>query len=134
LGSEFSFYYAYIHINIFYCIYICIYMYIYIYIYMYIHIYTYINKHHINYSSEESYVSQSLPDGSIFEGDSTLIPLESSSLSPFSGIDSGHLLFNGHLFLILILIDIFCTYTFLAGLYGNIWYRFFNTLICNLYK
>jgi hypothetical protein len=35
-------------------------------------------------------------------------------------------LFIGYLFII---IDIF-----LAGLYGNIWCRLFNTLICNLYK
>jgi hypothetical protein len=30
----------------------------------------------------------------------------------------------------------FISYTnaFLAGLYGNIWYRFFNTLVCNLNK
>jgi hypothetical protein len=26
------------------------------------------------------------------------------------------------------------TYAFLVGLYGNIWYRFFNTLVCNSYK
>jgi hypothetical protein len=34
----------------------------------------------------------------------------------------------------LLLLIFFCTYAFLAGLYGNIWYKFFNTLVCNLYK
>jgi DNA polymerase III alpha subunit len=43
-----------------------------------------------------------------------------------AGFDSASLLFIGHLFLIII--DIcFCTYTFLVGLYGSIWCRFFNT-------
>jgi hypothetical protein len=45
--------------------------------------------------------------------------------------DSASVLFIGHLFLI---IDIFCTSAFLAGLYGNKWYRFVYTLVCNLYK
>jgi hypothetical protein len=34
----------------------------------------------------------------------------------------------------LFLLIFFCTYTFLTGLYGNIWCRFFNTLVCNLYN
>jgi hypothetical protein len=33
----------------------------------------------------------------------------------------------------LLLLMSFCTYAFLAGLYGNIWYRLFNNLVCNLY-
>jgi hypothetical protein len=45
---------------------------------------------------------------------------------------SASLLFIGQLFIIII--DIFCTYAFLAGLYRNIWYRFFNTLVCNISK
>jgi SWI/SNF-related matrix-associated actin-dependent regulator 1 of chromatin subfamily A len=42
--------------------------------------------------------------------------------------DSASLLFIGNLFLIII--DIFCAYAFLAG----IWSRFFNILVCSLYK
>jgi hypothetical protein len=38
----------------------------------------------------------------------------------------------GHLFLIII--DIFYSYSFLAGLYGNIWCRFFNIFVYKLYK
>jgi hypothetical protein len=34
----------------------------------------------------------------------------------------------------LLSLTFFCTYAFLAGLYRNTWYRFFNTLVCNLYK
>jgi hypothetical protein len=37
------------------------------------------------------------------------------------------------LFIYLLLLVFFFTYTCLAGLYGNIWYRFFNTLVCNLF-
>jgi hypothetical protein len=31
-----------------------------------------------------------------------------------------------------ILLIFFCTYAFLSGLYGNIWYMFFNILVCIL--
>jgi hypothetical protein len=34
----------------------------------------------------------------------------------------------------LLLFIFFCTSAFLAGLCGNIWCTFFNTLVCNLYK
>jgi H+-transporting ATPase len=50
----------------------------------------------------------------------------------FISFDSASLLFIGHL--LLIINDTFCTYAFLAGLYGSIRCRFFNTLVCNLYK
>jgi hypothetical protein len=129
--------------------YIHIYIRIYIYIYIYIYIIT-IGGFSSRYYNNSACLSHDHETQYTFVLQSLLLWREIMKNLPklwqyadtdlleqqYKLVDTGQGLIRYYLLVIyyLLLLKFFCTYAFLAGPYGNIWYTFSNILICNLYK